>query len=171
MAKRPTYPTHIDRKHKELPDNHPRRTTGKKLEAAQALEEHWSDLESFKGIEQQPGVTVDSSTISRVWRDFFGPEDEELTFWELGEKYAGPDETPEDALNEYLRARKHDRVADFKQARTTRQRQEDDDAPTPLNARELEIAQDYYQRGVRDTLSELGVEDCDLEQQRKSGEN
>lgn len=170
MAKRPIYPKDISRKYRELPDHHSSRTTDEKLHAADALEQYWSEDQSFSAIEDRDDVHVESTTISRAYLDFFGPEDEDLTFRELGEKYA-EDENEDDwseALNDYLRARKHDRLDEFKRARESIQRQqESEDVPTPLNARELEIASDYYQRGVQDTLDELGVNQDDLDNRQR----
>ncbi len=158
MAKRPYYPQNINRKYRELPNDHPRRNTDSKQEAADALEQYWHEDQSFQAISERDDVDVGATTISRVWRDFFGPDDEDLTFYELGQKYQTENDDDESALNEYLRARKNGRLEDFKRARTSRQRQaDDDDVPTPLNARELEIAREYFERGMQAAQDESDV--------------
>ena len=149
MAKRPCYPASIVRRYEELPESHHRRTTPQKLEAANVLENHWNEQTSFKDLAERDDVDVSSFTISRTWRDFFGPEDEDLTFYELGEKYKKKDEDVDTALNEYLDARKNDRLDDFKTARSVSS-VGGESSVKPQTPRELEIAQWYYQKGVED---------------------
>jgi len=149
MAKRPCYPGDITRRYDELPEDHPRRTTDEKLEAAFILEKHWDDQTSFKDLAERDEVSVSSYTISRTWRDFFGPTDEDYTFYELGKKYKKRDEDVDTALNEYLAARKNDRLDEFRAARSLSKSEDNEKTVVvPQTARELEIAQWYYQRGV-----------------------
>jgi len=162
MAKRPLYPADVTRKHQELPSDTQHRNSDEKLEAADALQKHWEEDQSFKAVAEHDNISVGETTVARAYWQFFGPTDEDLTFVELGEKYADPtveDADWSDGLNEYLEARKNDRLDEFKRARQSHQSQTDDDTTaTPLNARELEIAREYYQRGVDDTLDDLGVD-------------
>jgi len=163
MAKRPTYPSKITRKYQDtLPEDQPHRATPEKLAAANHLETDWTDTTTFKQIAEQAGVG--DTTVARAFEQFFGPSDEDHTFYELGEKYRDPEKDEEwtDGLNKYLQARKDGRLDEFKTARNRQSSRETtsngDEEPTPQNARELELCRLFYDRGVEDTLDQLGID-------------
>ncbi len=149
MAKRPCYPGDITRRYDELPEDHPRRTTDEKLEAAFILEKHWDDQTSFKDLAERDEVSVSSYTISRTWRDFFGPTDEDYTFYELGKNVQeerrrcryGVKRVP--CRTEERPVGRVQSCSKLIQVRGQRKNQ----WSFPETARELEIAQWYYQRG------------------------
>lgn len=89
MGRRKHYPDTIDRKYETAPT---RRDTDESLEGAEIVAEEWNADATFSSIEELDSHDLSRSTIQRAWSHYFGPEDDERSFYEIEQEYGSTDE-------------------------------------------------------------------------------